>query len=109
MAEGELQSVLKALRHAGIQIVAIHQHMTGRSLGSCFSTTGAWAAPRISPTGCAPRSIRHTRNDPPTVASRRDREPRCRVNAWAYGARGSTGAEARGGHSFAGARGPLRL
>src|SRR5262245_47069168 len=29
MAEGELQSVLKALRHADIQIVAIHQHMTG--------------------------------------------------------------------------------
>jgi len=29
MTEGELQSVLKALRHAEIQIVAIHQHMTG--------------------------------------------------------------------------------
>jgi len=29
MTEGELQSVLKALRHADIQIVAIHQHMTG--------------------------------------------------------------------------------
>ncbi len=28
MLEGELQSVLKALRGAGIQIVAIHQHMT---------------------------------------------------------------------------------
>jgi hypothetical protein len=26
--EGELQGVLKALRGAGIQIVAIHQHMT---------------------------------------------------------------------------------
>jgi Domain of Unknown Function (DUF1259) len=31
MLEGELQSVLKALRHAGINIVAIHQHMTGES------------------------------------------------------------------------------
>jgi hypothetical protein len=29
MTESELQPVLKALRHAGIQIVAIHQHMTG--------------------------------------------------------------------------------
>ncbi len=26
--EGELQSVLKSLRHAGINIVAIHSHMT---------------------------------------------------------------------------------
>src|SRR5437868_4195461 len=31
MLEGELQNVLKALRHAGINIVAIHQHMTGES------------------------------------------------------------------------------
>jgi len=29
MTESELQPVLKALRHADIQIVAIHQHMTG--------------------------------------------------------------------------------
>ena len=29
--EGELQPVLKALRHAGIEIVSIHQHMTGES------------------------------------------------------------------------------
>jgi hypothetical protein len=29
MLESELQDVLKALRHAGIQIVAIHQHMSG--------------------------------------------------------------------------------
>jgi hypothetical protein len=29
MTESELQPVLKALRHANIQIVAIHQHMTG--------------------------------------------------------------------------------
>jgi Domain of Unknown Function (DUF1259) len=29
MLESELQPVLKALRHAGINIVAIHQHMTG--------------------------------------------------------------------------------
>lgn len=26
-----MQAVLKALRHAGINIVAIHQHMTGES------------------------------------------------------------------------------
>ena len=31
MRESELQPVLKALRHAGIQIVAIHQHMTGEA------------------------------------------------------------------------------
>lgn len=31
MLEGELQGVLKALRGAGINIVAIHQHMTGES------------------------------------------------------------------------------
>jgi uncharacterized protein DUF1259 len=29
MTESELQPVLKALRKAGINIVAIHQHMTG--------------------------------------------------------------------------------
>jgi hypothetical protein len=31
MLEGELQPVLKALRGAGIDVVAIHQHMTGES------------------------------------------------------------------------------
>ncbi len=31
MFEGELQGVLKALRHGGIDVVAIHQHMTGES------------------------------------------------------------------------------
>ena len=29
--ESELQGVLKALRGAGINVVAIHQHMTGES------------------------------------------------------------------------------
>jgi hypothetical protein len=29
MTEAELQPVLKSLRHADIDIVAIHQHMTG--------------------------------------------------------------------------------
>ena len=29
MTEPELQPVLKAMRHEGINIVAIHQHMTG--------------------------------------------------------------------------------
>ncbi len=29
MLESELQNVLKALRKAGIYVVAIHQHMTG--------------------------------------------------------------------------------
>ena len=29
MHESELQAVLKTLRHAGINIVAIHNHMTG--------------------------------------------------------------------------------
>ena len=31
MLESELQPVLRALRHAGIEIVAIHQHMTGEA------------------------------------------------------------------------------
>jgi hypothetical protein len=31
MLESELQNVLKALRRAGINVVAIHQHMTGES------------------------------------------------------------------------------
>jgi hypothetical protein len=31
MLEGELQGVLKALRHGGIDVVAIHQHMTGEA------------------------------------------------------------------------------
>lgn len=31
MLEGEMQNVLKALRHAGINVVAIHQHMTGET------------------------------------------------------------------------------
>lgn len=31
MLEGELQAVLKTLRGAGIQVVAIHQHMTGET------------------------------------------------------------------------------
>lgn len=34
--EGELQSVLKALRHAGIEIVAIHSHMEGESPKAIF-------------------------------------------------------------------------
>jgi hypothetical protein len=31
MLESEVQSVLKALRHAGIKVVAIHNHMTGEN------------------------------------------------------------------------------
>jgi Domain of Unknown Function (DUF1259). len=31
MLESELQAVLKALRAAGINVVAIHQHMTGET------------------------------------------------------------------------------
>jgi hypothetical protein len=31
VAEGELQGVLKSLRHAGVNIVAIHSHMTGEN------------------------------------------------------------------------------
>jgi len=34
--EGELQPVLKALRHAGIEIVAIHSHMEGESPKAIF-------------------------------------------------------------------------
>jgi len=31
MLESEVQAVLKALRHAGINIVAIHNHMTNEA------------------------------------------------------------------------------
>jgi hypothetical protein len=31
VTEGELQPVLKSLRHAGIHVVAIHHHMTGET------------------------------------------------------------------------------
>ena len=34
--EGELQPVLKALRHAGIDVVAIHSHMEGESPKAIF-------------------------------------------------------------------------
>ena len=40
MREAELQPVLKALRGAGINVVAIHQHMAMESRGCCFCTTG---------------------------------------------------------------------
>jgi hypothetical protein len=36
MTEGELQGVLKALRAAGIRVVAIHQHMTGEEPRTVF-------------------------------------------------------------------------
>ncbi len=36
MLEPELQGVLKALRGAGIDIVAIHQHMAGEALRILF-------------------------------------------------------------------------
>lgn len=36
MRESELQGVLKSLRHAGIDIVAIHQHMTGEHPRTLF-------------------------------------------------------------------------
>ena len=36
MREGELQAVLKSMRSAGINIVAIHQHMTGESPRTLF-------------------------------------------------------------------------
>jgi hypothetical protein len=36
MREGELQGVLKALRGAGIDVVAIHQHMSGEEPRTLF-------------------------------------------------------------------------
>ena len=47
MLEGEVQGVLKALRRANINIVAIHNHMIGESRATCFSTTGASVPWRI--------------------------------------------------------------
>ena len=49
MLETELQAVLKALRGAGINIVAIHQHMPGRVRAFSFCTTGAWGRRRALP------------------------------------------------------------
>jgi len=43
MLEGELQAVLKTMRADGINIVAIHQHMTEESPPICSCTTGARA------------------------------------------------------------------
>ncbi|PYV13258.1 MAG: hypothetical protein DMG07_14980, partial [Acidobacteria bacterium] len=36
MREGELQGVLKALRSSGIEVVAIHNHMTGEEPRTVF-------------------------------------------------------------------------
>jgi len=41
--EGELQGVLKALRTVGINIVAIHQHMTHGCDDACSSTASLQA------------------------------------------------------------------
>ena len=40
MVESELQGVLKALRAAGIHVVAIHNHMTHEEPQYVFYTTG---------------------------------------------------------------------
>jgi len=49
VTEDELQSALKALRVGGINIVAIHSHMSTSSRAFYFSTTGAEVQPKISP------------------------------------------------------------
>ena len=41
-----VKNVLKALRGGGINIVAIHQHMTGETPRMLFLHYWAWAAPR---------------------------------------------------------------
>jgi hypothetical protein len=38
--EDELQPVLKSLRRAGINILAIHHHMVGETRATCSCTTG---------------------------------------------------------------------
>jgi hypothetical protein len=40
MLESEVTPVLKALRASGLEVVAMHHHMTAHSRTSSFSTTG---------------------------------------------------------------------
>ena len=61
MLESEVQSVLKALRRADVQIVAIHQHMTGETPRIMFLHYWGIGRARISP-ACARGSIKHTHN-----------------------------------------------
>lgn len=49
MQEDELQPVLKAMRKEGINVVAIHQHMTHEEPRYLFCTTGAKAKQSILP------------------------------------------------------------
>ena len=57
MLESELQGVLKALRGAGINVVAIHHaHGERAAARSCSSTTGASAPSTRWRAGSAPRS-----------------------------------------------------
>jgi hypothetical protein len=46
VTEDELQSALKAMRVGGINIVAIHSHMTHEQRAFCFFTTGAEVRPK---------------------------------------------------------------
>ena len=49
MPESELQPVLRAMRKEGINIVAIHQHMSHEQPAICSCTIGGRAKPSISP------------------------------------------------------------
>jgi hypothetical protein len=52
MLESELQPVLKALRHAGINIVAIHQHMAGEQPRILFLHYWGIGPAESLPAGC---------------------------------------------------------
>jgi hypothetical protein len=56
MEERELQAVLKALRGAGIEVVAIHNHMTGEEPRIVFLHYWGVAGPPSSPGGSGRRS-----------------------------------------------------
>ena len=67
MLASEVTPVLKALRKNGLDVVAIHHHMTGRSRRSSSCITGELAPPRSSRPASRPRS--------PSSESHRPRRP----------------------------------
>jgi len=73
MREAELQNVLKTLRKARINVVAIHQHMVGEEPRIMFlHYWGIAPGGRFSPKDSAPRSTRRTiSSSPPRLAFHR--------------------------------------
>jgi hypothetical protein len=72
MLESELQGVLKALRGANINVVAIHQHMTHEQPASCSFTSGERGLRRSWRAGSRRREQRSkSRAAPPTAGHHR--------------------------------------